>query len=75
MEERKIRLGTRVLKSETVNILCSCRTVNDSTRVMIECVQCLKWYHKDCMDLDVTQSYSSVKCVCNACKDVMKKLS
>ena len=30
MGERKIRLATRVLKSETVNILCSFRTVNDN---------------------------------------------
>ena len=73
--ERKIRFGTRVLKSKTVNILCSCRTVNDSTRAMIECVQCLKWYHKDCMNLDVAQSYSGVKWVCTACKDNMNKLS
>ena len=29
--ERKIILATRVLKSETVNILCSFRTVNDNT--------------------------------------------
>ena len=30
VEERKIILATRVLKSETVPILCSFRTVNDS---------------------------------------------
>lgn len=37
--ERKIRFGTRVRDTAPVKI-CMCTTVNDESRVMIECVRC-----------------------------------
>ena len=77
--ERKIRLATGVLKSETVNILCSFRTVNDniykSDDRMCAVPKMVYTTNIYCMDLDVTQSYSSVKWDCIAFKDVMNKLS
>ena len=61
MGKRCIAFGTRVRKSVSEEILWICRTVNDKTRPMIQCAQCLKWYHKDCMGLDVEKSYKGVK--------------
>ena len=37
---------------------------------VIECTKCLKWYHKDCMCLDVTESYRHEQRVCIPCKDL-----
>jgi hypothetical protein len=34
---------------------------------MIECVRCLKWYHKKCVALDEEESYSGVQWLCNDC--------
>lgn len=59
--QRKIRFGTCVRKSTAINIFCICRTINDESKPMIECVRCLKWLHKECMGLDIDQSYSSIK--------------
>ena len=53
--ERCVRLGTRVHKSSTFSILCICRTINDPSKSMIECVRCLKWYHKVCEKRAVLQ--------------------
>ena len=65
--ERRIRFGTRVRQSLTYDIFCTCRTINDDTKSMIECVRCFKWYHKMCMALDEEKSYSGVQWLCNNC--------
>ena len=67
-----IMLGTRVRKTQTVEVLCICRTMNEKTRPMIECESCLKWFHKDCMGLDVNKSFKGVKWVCRGCEDFIK---
>ena len=40
-------------KSVQESIYCMCRTINDRMRPMIACDNCCKWYHKDCVNLDV----------------------
>ena len=65
--QRRIRLGTRVRKSFTFQLYCTCRTTNDESKSMIECVRCRKWYHKQCVSLDDKQSYSDVHWKCIDC--------
>ena len=72
LRERRIMLGTRVRKTQTVEVLCICRTMNEKTRPMIECESCLKWFHKDCMGPDVNKSFKGVKWVCRGCEDFIK---
>ena len=38
--ERRIRIGTRVRKSCTFELFCTCRTINDESKSMIECGSC-----------------------------------
>lgn len=72
--ERKIRYGTRVCKSVTVSVYCKCRLMNDELKVMIECMQCRKWYHNECVGLDSRKSYSGVKWVCADCKQLVDSM-
>jgi hypothetical protein len=67
--QRRIRLGTRVRKSSTFQLYCTCRTINDDSKSMIECVRCRKWYHKQCMSLDDGQSYCDVQWKCIDCNN------
>ena len=68
--QRRVRFGTRVRKSFPFDLFCICR-VNDDSKSMIECVRCLKWYHKECMALDDEKSYSSVKWMCTECNSIL----
>ena len=69
--QRRVRFGTRVRKSFPFDLFCICRAVNDDSKSMIECVRCLKWYHKECMALDDEKSYSSVKWMCTECNSIL----
>ena len=65
--QRRVRFGTRVRKSFTFVLYCTCRTVNDEEKSMIECVRCQKWYHKKCMSLDEKKSYGGIEWKCFNC--------
>ena len=47
--KRHVRFTTGVLKSFSFVLYCTCRTINDKSKSMIECCMCQKWYHKKCL--------------------------
>ena len=65
--KRRIALGSRVRKSTQEQIFCICKTLNDKKRPMIACDLCTKWFHKDCMSLDITKSYKDCMWMCSTC--------
>ena len=70
---RRVPLGMRIRKSTTETIYCTCRMPNvDKQRAMIKCDRCLKWFHKDCMSLDIKKSYRDEEWVCYGCIDFLK---
>lgn len=73
--KRRVPLGMRVRKSIVEDIYCVCRMPNDLTRAMIKCKNCKKWYHNDCMSLDLDKTYSETKWVCSVCEDILKEVS
>lgn len=66
---RRVGFGRKVRLSMSEKIYCNCRMPNDPTRAMIECEFCLKWFHYDCMRLDVDESYK--KWLCAECSTLM----
>ena len=66
-QRRNIRLGTRIRKTYKEEIFCSCRMLNDESREMIACDSCQKWFHSDCVSLDLKKSYKDCKWMCKCC--------
>ena len=58
--KRRVRFGTRVRKSFSFVLYCTCTTINDKLKSIIECGMCQKWYHKKCMSLE-EKSYSEIQ--------------
>ena len=65
VEKRRAQMVLCVRKTIVEKMYCTCRQINVSSRPMIRCDKCLKWYHKDCMGLDVTLCYTSIEWKCN----------
>ena len=74
-KKRRIPLGGKVKKSVEEHIYCTCRQINDKTRSMIACDNCNKWFHKDCLNLDVNKSYRDIKWICSSCTNTIASLS
>ena len=72
VKNRRVALGMRVRKSIIESIYCYCRMPNDKSRPMIRCDKCLKWFHKDCAELDLEESYQDFDWSCNNCKNLLK---
>ena len=68
--QRRVPLGNRIKKSISEEIYCTCRTLNDVKRPMIQCDNCRRYYHMDCEGLNSTASelYSSLKWFCSICE-------
>ena len=64
----------RIIKRIKEQIYCTCRMVNDKTREMIKCCNCLKWYHLDCMNITDEHSLKDVKWTCCVCIEYVEKL-
>ena len=69
-KQRRVPLGSRIKKSISEEIYCTCRTINDVKRPMIQCDNCRRYYHMDCEGLNSTasESYSSLKWFCSVCE-------
>ena len=66
----KSRRGGRKTKySETFSVYCDCRMPECSERDMVECSECLEWYHTDCVQVpqDALQN-SNVQWYCHRCQ-------
>lgn len=72
--KRKVGLGKRVRKFHKEQIYCVCRTVNDPERPMLQCSSCKRWYHHDCVDIQVGAS-RKIKFICSLCSDALQKLA
>ena len=70
--KRRIAFGSRIIKSIPEELFCICR--NEKTRPMIACDQCKKWFHKDCIGLDIDNSYKSEAWACEPCMHMLKQL-
>ena len=71
-KERRIRLGgRRIRKSFKEEVYCTCRSINDSSREMIECTNCCTWYHKDCEKVDCSKSFKGIRWSCSVCKSAL----
>ena len=73
LERRRVPLGMRVRKSIVDNIYCICRMPNNKTRAMIQCVSCMKWYHKDCMSLDPQGDFKGKRWTCFDCENILEQ--
>ena len=67
---RRVSFGSVIRKSFAETIHCSCRTVNEPFRPMIQCGSCFKWFHIDCVSLDVNKSYESIDWICSHCNSI-----
>ena len=61
-KKRRIGFGQRVRKSESEKLYCICRLPNDKLRPMIKCSLCGKWYHSDCVKVELSNVESKWKC-------------
>ena len=65
---RRVSFGGVVKSSVAESIYCTCRMVNDPAQRMIKCGTCLKWFHTNCVGLEVDKSYRTVKWNCPTCR-------
>lgn len=72
--KKRVRLGSLVRKVLREKIFCICRQPNDRLRAMIQCDNCRKWFHEDCVGLDTNISYSSIDWMCGSCDMLIKQL-
>lgn len=73
--KRRIPFGSRVCKSYSERLYCTCRMPNDKSRSMIACDKCNKWFHKHCMQLKNSMSYKHKEWVCLECKNLLEFLN
>ena len=71
--QRKVRLGTRIRHSIVEDIFCICGMPNEKSRRMIQCDDCSKWYHDDCLSIDI-EKFSHKKWFCQECKAILEEL-
>jgi len=67
---RRVSFGSVIRKSFAETIHCSCRTVNDPLRPMIPCGSCFRWFHIECVSLDVNKSYESIDWIRSHCNTI-----
>ena len=71
---RRVPFGMRVHKFFKEEIYCVCRMPNDKSKMMIQCYNCFKWFHCDCMSLPAKESYKDKKWMCIICQDFLHSI-
>ena len=72
VKKRRVPFGRKIKLTVKAEIYCTCRTVNDVARSMIQCFVCKKWFHHDCESIDTIESTKSTfKFKCSQCRAIM----
>lgn len=71
--KRRTPLGMKALACVNEKVFCVCKMPNDTSKPMVRCDTCLKWYHGECMSINCGDVKNSTW-TCKGCKGLLNDL-